>query len=144
MPKRTYTSAPANYPVCSHADCLQASACLHQQAYLELLKGNDYVRLINPRKCSTDGRCKFYRDSKPVLYARGFTNFQKKMFPGQYQTFMAMLIGKFGRTGYYERRRGETALSPKEQDVVLSTLRRVGVKEKIEFDKYEENINWTD
>lgn len=144
MPKKTYTSAPTDYPVCHHADCPQAATCLHQQAYSELLKKNNYLRLINPCKCSKDGKCKFYRDSKPVVYARGFINFQKNMFPGQYQTFMMILTHKFGRNPYYERRRGETALSPQEQDIVLAALRKAGVKEELRFDKYEENINWND
>ena len=143
MPKKTYTSAPSDYPVCVHSDCPQAATCLHRLAYSEK-KESTYLRLINPRLCKTDGKCKFYRDSTPVAYARGFINFQKKMYPGQYQTFMTILIGKFSRTGYYERRRGATALSPKEQDIVLDALRRVGVEEKLEFDKYEENINWND
>lgn len=144
MPKRTYTSLPTDYPVCKHADCQMAATCLHQQAYPTLLGSETYLRLINPRQCSKDGKCKFYRDSKPVTYARGFTNFQKKMFPGQYQTFMTTLIGKFGRNAYFERRRGETALSPKEQEIVLAALRKAGITEEIKFDAYEENVNWYD
>ena len=144
MPKKTYTSVPTGYSVCSHTDCPQAATCLHQLAYTALLKTANYLDLINPTKCSKDEKCKFYRTSKPMIYARGFTNFQKNMFPGQYQQFMMMLIGKFGRNAYYERRRGASALSPKEQEIVLAALRKVGVKEEIKFDSYEENINWYD
>ena len=143
MPKKTYTSAPADYAVCIHADCPQAPTCLHCLAYSDK-QGDTYMRLINPKLCKPNGKCKFYRDSKPVVYARGFINFQKKMYPNQYQYFMTLLISQFGRNAYYERRRGETALSPKEQDIVLKALRKVGVKEEIEFDSYEENINWYD
>ena len=78
------------------------------------------------------------------MYARGFTNFQKRMFPDQYLKFMNMLIATFGRNAYFERRRGETALSPKEQAIVLKALKKVGVTEEMEFDKYEENLNWND
>ncbi len=66
------------------------------------------------------------------------------MFPGQYQTFMTTLIGKFGRNAYFERRRSETALSPKEQEIVLAALRKAGITEEMKFDAYEENVNWYD
>ena len=144
MPKKTYTSVPVGYSVCIHKDCPQAATCLHQLAYTALLKADNYLNLVNPNKCSKNEKCKFYRDSKPVVYARGFTNFQKNMYPSQYQHFMMILIGKFGRNAYYERRRGASALPPKEQDIVLAALRKVGVTAEIKFDSYEENINWYD
>ena len=55
-----------------------------------------------------------------------------------------ILIGKFGRNAYYERRRGDTALTPKEQRIVLDALKKVGVKEEVTFESYEENTNWYD
>ena len=144
MPKKTYRALPTDYSVCQHTDCPMAATCLHLIAYPKLLKSETYLRLINPKKCSKNRKCPFYRDSKPVTYAFGFTNFQKKMFPGQYQTFMYTLIGKFGRNAYFERRRGESPLSPKEQEIVLEALQKAGITEKIPFDKYEDIINWYD
>ncbi|MGN0225642.1 MAG: DUF6078 family protein [Prevotella sp.] len=144
MPKKEYTSLPSGYAVCEHIDCKLASTCLHQLAYDQLMQRETYLRLLNPRKCSKDENCEFYRDNKPIVYARGFTNFQKRMFPDQYQKFMRLLIGKFSRNPYFERRRGETALSPKEQEIVLNALKQVGVTEVMKFDGYEENINWYD
>ena len=79
MPKKTYTSLQSNYTVCEHSDCPMAATCLHQLAYKELLKTETYLRLLNPTQCVKDGTCKFFRDNTPVTYARGFTNFQKKM-----------------------------------------------------------------
>ena len=144
MPKKTYTCLPFNYSVCEHNYCTMAATCLHQLAYTELLKTEPYLRLLNPTQCVKDGTCKFFRDNTPVTYARGFTNFQKKMFPDQYQTFMNKLIGKFSRNGYFERRRGESALSPKEQEIVLAALKEVGVTAEMKFDSYESHINWYD
>lgn len=57
---------------------------------------------------------------------------------------MHKLIGKFSRNGYFERRRGESALSPKEQETVLAALKEVGVTEEMKFDSYESHINWYD
>ena len=142
MPKKTNISVPADYPVCVHADCPMAVTCLHRLAYAQIETSNYYLRLVNPRRCSMDAKCEYYRDSAPMLYARGFKNFQEKMYPKQYKRFMHRLIGKFGRTAYFERRRGETLLSPKEQQIVLAALREVGIVEKLEFDAYEENVSW--
>ncbi|MEO3239187.1 DUF6078 family protein, partial [Parabacteroides distasonis] len=91
-----------------------------------------------------DEACPYFRDSAPVTYARGFTGMQSRMFPAQYQQFMSILMSHFGRNPYFERRRGEFPLSPKEQRIVLNALRRVGVTEELRFDHYEESVNWYD
>ena len=144
MPKKLYKDIPADYPVCLYADCPHAASCLHQLVYQPLLEKLGILSLLNPQKCTKDKSCPYFRDAKPVSYARGFIGMQKRMFPGQYSRFMSILIGHFGRNAYFERRRGETALSPKEQKYVLKVLQDIGVTEKLEFDSYEENINWCD
>lgn len=144
MPKKDYQELPDHYPVCMHADCPLAESCLHLLAYRELCKTEELMRLINPARCTVTEDCPYYRDSKPVRYARGFTAFQKRMYPQQYDTFKAILIGKFGRNPYFERRRGAYGLPPKEQEMVLRALRQAGVTENIPFDSYEEKTNWYD
>lgn len=144
MPKKTYKDIPPNYPVCGHADCPMVATCLHQLAYGPLKQKDTILHLLNPDLCSRNESCRFYRSNAPVVYARGFTNFQQRMYPGQYQAFMHKLIGKFGRNSYFERRRGDTALSPKEQQWVLSVLKDVGIQEAMKFDSYEENTSWYD
>ena len=144
MSKKEYTSLPDHYPVCMHSDCPMAKTCLHQLAYATILENDEYLHLINPNRCNKDETCVYYRNNKPVAYARGFTNFQKCMFPNQYKLFMGILISKFGRNPYFERRRGDIALSPDEQKVILEAIKRVGITEKMEFDKYEEKTNWYD
>ena len=142
MPKKLYKDIPKGYTICQHSDCPRAATCLHQLAYQPLMEQQPILRLINPNHCTKDEHCTYYRDSAPVTYARGFTHMQKYMFPGQYQTFMSILIRHFGRTSYFVRRRGEAALSPKEQEIVLNALRQAGVAEDLKFDRYEENVNW--
>ena len=144
MPKKQYTSVPTNYAVCIHTDCPMAKGCLHQIAYQQLLPERTFMRLVNPQKCEKSAQCPFFRDSTPQKYAKGFTKFQKRMFPEQYEKFSKLLIAEFGRNPYYERRRGNTTLSPKEQLLVIDTLRKVGVNVPMEFDDYVETINWYD
>lgn len=143
MPKKEYTSLPNDYPVCEHSSCPMAATCLHQIAYFTLMEHEEYLQLINPSRCSKNESCIYYRDSKPVTYARGFTNFQKRMYPQQYDQFMTTLILHFGRNQYFKRRRGDILLPPEEQEVIRLMLEKVGADSKMDFDKYEEHINWS-
>ena len=144
MPKKEHTSLPTNYPVCEHNSCPMAATCLHHIAYSILMEQNaEFLRLINPTRCSKDEACAYYRDKKPVIFARGFTNFQKRMYPQQYDQFMTTLILHFGRNQYFKRRRGDILLLPEEQEVIRLMLKKVGADSKMDFDKYEEHINWT-
>lgn len=144
MPKKFYIDIPSDYAVCQHCDCAVAGSCLRQTAYPELLAKASVLQVVNPNMCSKDAQCKYYRSNEPVTYAKGFTNFQKQMFAEQYGRFSKILIGKFGRNPYYERRRGETALSPKEQQIVIDALKKAGVTEELKFDSYVDNFNWYD
>ena len=90
-----------------------AATCLHQVAYSMMMEKNEeYLHLINPTRCSKDEACTYYRNKKPVIFARGFTNFQKRMYPQQYDKFMTSLILHFGRNQYFKRRRGDILLPP--------------------------------
>lgn len=142
--KKTYKELPANYWCCSQSDCPQASTCLHRIAYTRLSETEELLYLINPKRCSSDNGCPYYRSNVPVAYARGFTNFQQHMFPKQYATFMAQLIDRFGRNPYFERRRGDYPLPPHEQQLIRQALKNAGVKVDLPFDAYETLINWYD
>ena len=145
MPKKIYKEAPPHYPICLHADCPRAGHCLHRVAYGELIGKCEMLSVINPERCRKDGdECPYFRDAAPVAYARGFTGMQRRMYPDQYKRFMRLLTEHFGRNPYFERRKGETVLSPSEQQIVLDALRKAGVTEDLKFDAYEENINWND
>ena len=144
MPKKENTSLPTNYPVCEHSSCPMAATCLHWIAYAEKQKTDEYLHIINPTRCSKDEACTYYRDCKPVTYAHGFTNFQRRMFPGQYARFMAICISEWSRNTYFERRRGARLIPPSEQQFILKALKTAGVTEEMQFDSYEEAINWYD
>lgn len=120
-----------------------AATCLHHIAYTMMMEQNEeYLQLINPARCSKDESCIYYRDKKPVIFARGFTNFQKRMYPQQYDQFMTTLCFHFGRNQYFKLRRGDILFPPEEQKVIRQMLEKVGADFKMEFDNYEEHINW--
>ena len=140
MDKKTLEAIPSYYSVCTLADCKMASTCLHQQAYAVLARENDYLRLLSPRLCSKDEKCKHYRNNKPETYARGFTNMQKCMLTGQYKRFINMMMRHYARSTYFKMRSGKTPLSPKDQAYILNILRQIGVTQDLKFDSYEDII----
>ena len=144
MPKKIHTSTPSHYPVCMHADCPLAQRCLRRNAYITLVKSQEYMHIVNPEKCTQTEGCKYFRDNTPVVYAKGFTNFQKKMTQEQYQKFLDILQKKFGRNPYFERRNGKTLLTQQEQDLIMETLHQLGIKDEYRFDSYLEAFNWNE
>ncbi len=144
MPKRYYKSLPDGYPVCQFLDCLAAATCLHQQFYKDAVQKYDTIRLVNPERCVKDASCPFYRDSKPVPYALGFMNFQQNMFPEQYDRFKKICTDRWGRSSFFERRRGTFPLSPADQEFAREALKTVGVTAELDFDAYEPFTNWYD
>jgi hypothetical protein len=120
-----------------------ANHCLRQLAMQSLPNDYNAVRIVNPNVTKPSADCKFYRSDAPQVYGRGFKNMQKQMLPGQYETFSYRLQGKFGRTGYFERRRGERLCSPREIQEVNDALKEIGL-EHLKFDAYEEHYCWDD
>ena len=64
------------------------------------------------------------------------------MYLQQYDRFMTTLILHFGRNPYFKRRRGDILLIPEEQEVIRQMLEKGGADSKMDFDKYEEHVNW--
>lgn len=144
MSKELFRDVPTGYITCLQTDCPRANTCLHQLAYEPLADKASVLSILNPKFCTKDDNCPHYRDSAPVTYARGFTGIQRQMFPEQYKTFKAILVRRFGRNPYFERRNGHTPISPKEQEIIRKALKRAGVTLDLQFDQYEKDINWKD
>ncbi|QUT70196.1 hypothetical protein INE82_00963 [Bacteroides thetaiotaomicron] len=133
MLNKFYTSIPTNYPICGYSDCPMAATCLHQIVYATMLENKEYIHLINPNRCNKNETCSYYRDNKPITYVRGFTNFQKQIFPEQYLNFMNRLIGKFGRNPYFERRRGGNSSIPQRASDSTTSLEAIGSNRRFEI-----------
>lgn len=143
MPRRTYSNSyPARYAVCIHDNCPIAKDCLRWQTYQKMLQKEERMNIVNPIRCEPGKQCEFFREDKPVIYARGFTGIQRMMLPHQYNLFSFEMILHFGRSSYYERRRGNIALYPPEQKMIIEAIRATGFEGEIKFDKYEESRAW--
>lgn len=144
MLKKLYTSVPAEFATCLHSDCSKAADCLRHVAYQLLLEESSTFRIVNPKHCNPTNECKHFRSAKPERYARGFIGFQENMLPKQWIRFKSLLLQMYGRNTFYVRRRGDVALSPKEQSAILDALHKVGITEDFEFDAYVDAYNWYD
>lgn len=142
MSKTLSKEVPENYVLCLREDCPCASTCLRHLACKPMMECSIYLRVLNPDCCVPGTSCPYYRDSTPVVYARGFKGMQSQMLPAQYQKFRALLLNYFSMNVFYERRRGDFALSPEEQKMVLQALHQAGVMEDLSFDRYEECFRW--
>lgn len=142
MPKTLSKEVPENYALCLREDCPCASTCLRRLAYEPMMKRSTYLYVLNPDRCVPGASCPYYRNSAPVVYARGFKGMQARMLPAQYQKFRALLLNHFSQNTFYERRRGDYPLSPEEQNLVLQALHQAGVTENLPFDRYEECLRW--
>lgn len=136
------TSIPYGYEACLPCDCPRRDHCLRAWVWDHRDSSQQQYIVLNPDLITLDGHCPFYCDDTPQRYARGFTNFQQHMYPGQYQQFMEACIAHFGRNPYFLRRRGEKLLPPSEQAFIRKVLKQVGAPDDLDFDDFEERVNW--
>ena len=141
--KITMEDVPYGYAMCTREDCAVCNHCLRHLAYKEVGKDLWQINIANPLRVVPNEQCEYFRTDEPATYAKGFTRMQQEMIPRQYQTFSVSLIGKFGRTGYFERRRGERLCSPSEIKAVRTVLKEIGLSD-LEFDGYLKQYNWCD
>ena len=101
------------------------------------------INHVNPLRVVPNAQCPYFRTDELATYAKGFVQMKQEMLPGQNDEFMCRLIGKFGRTGYYERRRGERLCTPSEMEIIRTVLRELKLPD-LEFDGYVKQYNWCD
>lgn len=135
------SEVPRTYHLCSRKDCPKAHSCLHQIAYELTHETREILTIINPEFCD-EADCKYYADANPQVFAKGFSKMQSRMYPAQYDEFMSRLRKLWGRTPYFERRRGERLLPDDEQALILQTLKDVGVTENLDFDDFVRGVKW--
>ena len=141
--KFTKKDIPGGYVMCTRNDCTVCEHCLRHIAYNDVGKDEKRLTIVNPLLVVASEQCEFFRTDELATYGKGFVKMKQKMLPGQYDEFMVRLIGHFGRTGYYERRRGERLCSPAEIQKIRAVLQEIGLP-NLEFDGYEKQYNWCD
>ena len=142
--KITMDDVPGGFAMCTRDDCKVCDHCLRHMAYKDIVTEKTWIiSHVNPLRVVPNSECEYFRTDELATYAKGFTKMQRNMLPGQYDEFSVRLIGKFGRTGYYERRRGERLCTPKDIEKVRSVLQEIGLPD-LEFDGYLKQYNFCD
>lgn len=77
-----------------------------------------------------------------MRYAKGFLCTVGALAVSVSGTFRYRLIGSWGVRRYYQKRKGETLLSPAEQQQVVALARKLGVRLDEYFDGYVEEYDW--
>ena len=142
--KITMDEVPGGYGLCTRNDCAVCNHCLRHITYNDVVTEKLWViNHVNPLRVVPNALCPYFRTDELATYAKGFVQMKQEMLPRQYDEFKCRLTGKFGRTGYYERRRGERLCSPSEMKVVRAVLHDLGLP-NLEFDSYVKKLNWCD
>ena len=122
MKDTSYSKIPSNYGLCA-ADCPRGDTCLRRIAYDRIPANVVFPPTLHLKAIEAmAGKCKYYRSNKKVRYAKG--------------------IGSWGVRRYYQKRKGETLLSPAEQQQVVALARKLGVRLDEYFDGYVEEYDW--
>lgn len=141
MNKINFDEVPGYYAMCAVSDCPMADHCLRQMALQALDKRERQVIIVNPKMTRPSKQCEFYRPDEVKTFGRGFVNMKEEMLPRQYEVFMHRLQGHFGRTGYFERKRGQRLCSPEDISVIMAVLQELGLSH-LSFDTLIERYNW--
>jgi hypothetical protein len=142
--KFTMKDVPGGYGLCTRNDCAVCNHCLRHIAYNDVVTDELWViNHVNPLRVKPTAECDYFRTDELATYAKGFVKMKQEMLPRQYDEFMCRLIGKFGRTGYYERRRGERLCTPSEIKAIRTVLQELKLPD-LEFDGYVKQFNWCD
>ena len=135
---------PGGYGLCTRNDCAVCNHCLRHIAYNDVVTEELWViNQVNPLRVKPTAECEYFRTDELATYAKGFVKMKQEMLPRQYDEFSGRLKGKFGRTGYYERRRGERLCSPSDIQKIRAVLQELKLP-KLEFDGYVKKLNWCD
>ena len=136
-----FNEMPSGYALCIINSCPMAAHCLRQLAMQSKVKKDKIITIVNPHLTKASEDCEFYRSDQIATFAKGFSQMKKQMLPGQYDSFMNQLKSRFGRTGYFERRRGERPCPPEETAFIQEVLANLGLSH-LTFDEYIKQLNW--
>lgn len=138
-----YSEVPNCFGMCAATDCPLADTCLRRIAFSILPADVIFPSTLNPKTIEAmAGKCKYYRPNKKVRFAKGFVRTTNALTVSASGPFRYGLIGKWGIRKYYQKRKGETLLSPDEQQQVIALAKKLGLNQEEYFDSYVEEYNW--
>lgn len=147
----THADIPANYLYCfaSQDSCPQVGTCLRAIA-AQLLKNAparmQQVNALSPyfaEKTAGDKSCAFYRNNRPVTFAKGMTHLFDELPYVKAHTVRCAVMNCFScETYFYQCRKGERLISPEEQQKIAQVFQRNVPQLTPKFDDLIEKLSW--
>ena len=137
---------PSNYGKCILDKCSASSKCLRYQLYAHRVAAEKQFVIVNPDVAapSRGEECPCFHNAEPVRLARGFQTALSSVPHGNVKLIQEELISYYSRSMFYYYRKGERALSPKEQLHISDVLIRHGAQSPVVFDAYEDGYVWNE
>ena len=140
---KTSGEVPVNYTLCTKNDCPKAAICLRYKATQLMPVDVMQWNILSPAYLAQiEGECSHYRTAEKVQYARGFVRMIRTLPVNIAEIVAHKLIARFGRNAYYDMRKGKRAISPSEQEIIITVVAECGAQQEVVFDSYEENFQW--
>lgn len=134
---------PSDYLMCILKECPLCSRCLRYIAGTQQSNDLHVLSVLNPRyNDAATENCRWYRSNEKVMMKRGMTNFFHDMPGHMERSIRNQLIQLFGRTTYFNMRRGDRLITPSEQKQIAKVCRQNGWQGELNYDGETEDVQW--
>ena len=134
-----FSRVPSWYVLCTNNDCPLKDDCMRFLAGKNAPEDLEIAKCIMP-KMLKNGKCRWFDMITTEVRAAGFSHLFDKVMKKDYTVMRKTLTNYLhGVRIYYEYKRGERSLSPKEQQWIQDYVKSMGYDWEVEFDKYDEN-----
>lgn len=133
----------SEYLMCILKECPLSSRCLRYLAGTQQSSDLHVIRVLNPRyhDAATES-CRWFRSNKKMMMKCGMTNFFHDMPGHMERSIRNQLIQLFGRTTYFNMRRGDRLITPSEQQQIAKVCRHNGWQGELNYDGEVEDVQW--
>ena len=137
---------PKSFAYCFAQDiCPKANTCLRAIAAQILTESPEesaaIIETVNPvyvQRLPHPDSCRFYRDNKPLRYAKGMTQLFEDLPLRQARLVRLRVMHCFSCESYfYQSRKGTRLISPEEQEKIRNVFRSAGVVSEPKFDEFQ-------
>ena len=133
----------SGYLVCFIDGCPLHKTCLRWVVGQYANQQTVAYTAINPRNpMMGNDSCPKYREMVRVKMMRGMTQFYHEMPGFMERDIRNSLIAHFGRTRYFQMRKGERLITPDQQKVIEQVMRANNWQGPIKFDGEVEDYLW--
>lgn len=124
--------------VCNNANCPMAEECSLHQRYIEAVKTEPCLPLLNTSLITIgENGCEYLHIPKTVVVARGFRNMYDTVPKKATRNLWMHFPGSTSRRQFYRFLSGEVQILPDTQSEILAFMKEIDADTSIGFDNYE-------